>query len=67
MNALLRCAYSLSPDVTKLKQLVSHAEIEIFKRYAELTPDHLEELERLNAAAREVLAIQIKKLGYPRL
>jgi hypothetical protein len=67
MDALLRHAYSLSPDVPTLKQLVCQAELEIFKRYSELsTPDDWEELQRLSAATKEVLTIQIDKLGYPK-
>jgi hypothetical protein len=51
-----------------LKELVKQAEFEIFKRYAEIsTPDDLAELQRLNAAAKEVRTIQNEKLGYPKL
>ncbi|HXM03601.1 MAG TPA: hypothetical protein VN939_13405 [Chthoniobacterales bacterium] len=68
MDALLKEAYSVNPNVSKLKELVKQAEFEIFKRYAEIsTPDDLAELQRLNAAAREVLTIQNEKLGYPKL
>lgn len=68
MNALLKEAYSVNANVSKLKELVRQAEFEIFKRYAELsTPDDLAELHRLNAAAKKVLTIQNEKLGYPKL
>jgi len=68
MDALLREAYSVNANVSTLKELVRQAEFEIFKRYAELsTPDDLAELQRLNAAAKEILKIQNEKLGYPKL
>jgi hypothetical protein len=68
MDALLKEAYSSTADVSKLRELVRKAEFEIFKRYSELsTPDDLDELQRLNAAAKEVLTIQNEKLGYPKL
>ena len=61
MDALLKEAYSVNPNVSKLKELVKQAEFEIFKRYAEIsTPDDLAELQRLNAAAREVLRFKMK-------
>jgi hypothetical protein len=51
-----------------LRELVRQAEFEIFTRYSEIsTPDDLAELQRLNAAAREVLTIQNEKLGCPKL
>jgi len=68
MDALLKEAYSLNSNVLKLKELVKQAEFEIFNRYGELsTPDDLAELQRLNAAAKEVRTIQNEKLGYPKL
>jgi hypothetical protein len=68
VDALLKEAYSVNPNVSRLKELVKQAEFEIFKRYAKLsTPDDLAELQRLNAAAREVLRIQNEKLGHPKL
>jgi hypothetical protein len=68
MGALVNEAYNVSANVAKLKELVRQAEFEIFKRYSEIsTPDDLAELQRLNAAAKEVLRIQNEKLGYPKL
>ena len=68
MGALLKEAYSVTANVSKLRELVRQAEFEIFTRYSELsTPDDLDELQRLNAAAREVLTIQNEKLGCPKL
>ena len=68
MDVLLKEAYGVNPNVSKLKELVKQAEFEIFKRYGELsTPDDLAELQRLNAAAREVRTIQNEKLGHPKL
>jgi hypothetical protein len=68
MDALLKEAYGVNANLSKLRELVKQAEFEIFKRYAELsTPEDLAELQRLNAAAREVRTIQSEKLGHPKL
>ena len=68
MDALLKEAYGVNANASKLRELVSQAEFEIFNRYGELSmPDDLAELQRLNAAAQEVWTIQNEKLGYPKL